>query len=423
MKVIVLGAGVIGVTSAYYLNKAGHDVEVYDENYESAMGTSFANAGQVSVAYSAPWAAPGIPLKALKWMSQQDAPFKLNFDLSKDQTSWLFKFLANCNSNSYHKNKVRMLNMSMLSQQKLADLRRETNIQYHGLQKGTLQLFRDIKQLESNQLAEDLKSLKEMGIQSKLITSKSELVKIEPGLATSRANVEGGLWMPGDETGDCNMFTRNLKTICENNGVKFFFNSNIANISFDGNNVRDVLISGRQHTADAYVVCLGVWSKGFVSEKLNLPIYPVRGYSATLSILHEQRAPVSTVLDETYKVAITRLGNRIRAGGFAELDGYTAGTPEHQTDRFNLLVSLVSELFPGSNACHINDRLRLWSGLRPMTPFGVPLVGETKVKNLYLNTGHGTLGWTMSCGSASHLSDVVSGKETELNTKDYKFNG
>lgn len=423
MKVIVLGAGVIGVTTAYYLNKAGYDVEVYDSDSDPANGTSFANAGQISVAYSAPWAAPGIPKKALKWMHQQEAPFKLNFDFSKDQTIWLLKFLANCNSKSYHTNKIRMLNLSMLSQRKLAELRVDTNVQYEGRQKGTLQLFRDSKQLHSDQLEEDLKSLTELGIQNKLITDKTELFKIEPGLAYSHANIEGGLWMPGDETGDCNLFTKNLRAICEDNGVNFFFNSEVEHISFEGNKIRDVLIAGKQHTADAFVVCMGVWSKKLISEKLNIPVYPVRGYSVTLDILNENTAPVSTVLDESYKVAITRFDNRIRAGGFAELDGYGHGPSEHQNDRFNLLVSLITELFPGSNVYGKNAQSRFWGGLRPMTPFGTPLIGETKIKNMYLNTGHGTLGWTMSCGSAALLSEIVSNTETSLNAKDYKFNG
>jgi D-amino-acid dehydrogenase len=428
MKVIVLGAGVIGVTTAYYLNKAGYEVEVYDSNNGPAQGTSFANAGQISVGYSAPWAAPGIPLKAMKWMLSNDSPFAFKFDGSMDQFNWVYQFLRNCNKSDYICNKDTMLRLSSFSKECFENLRNETHIEYEGRQLGTLQLFRKENQLLASK--NDLDVLDQNNIKFRLLIDKEEIFKIEPALKNSSVKLAGGLYMPGDETGDCNLFTNRLETICKNNGVKFFYNSKIHSLVSDGKKITGMYVDTYLHYADSYVIAAGIWSKDLLRGLgINIPVYPVRGYSLTLDITEGQNAPVSTVLDETNKVAITRFDNRIRVGGFAEL-GHAHVSKNHGLQRINQLEGIVNELFPNCpnsvGGTHFDPRGLSgveggWSGLRPMTPNGIPIIGKTDIENLYLNTGHGTLGWTMSCGSGKMLSEIVSGDKTKLSESLFKL--
>ena len=409
MKVIVLGAGIIGVTSAYQLAKAGHEVTVLDRQPGPALETSFANAGEVSFGYCSPWAAPGIPAKAVKWLMMRHAPLVLRPRLNPAMLSWLVKMLANCNSRSYAVNKSRMLRLADFSRIALAELRAETGIRYDERMQGTLQLFRTQAQLDAS--AKDVKALAADGVPYEVL-DRDGCVASEPALAHVRDKIVGGLLTPKDETGDCFKFTNALAAKAADLGVVFRYGVNIQRLDAEAGRFRAVVTDQGQFSADAVVVALGSWSPLLVRPLgIRLPVYPVKGYSLTIPITDPARAPESTVMDETYKIAITRLGDRIRVGGMAEISGYTndLGLARRQT-----LEHSVMDLFPGGDAAQGS----FWSGLRPMTPDGTPVIGPTAISGLFLNTGHGTLGWTMSTGSARIIADLVGGQRPPIDAGD-----
>ncbi|TXJ05007.1 MAG: D-amino acid dehydrogenase [Alicycliphilus sp.] len=412
MKVVVLGSGVIGVTTAYYLARAGAEVTVIDRQDGPALDTSFANAGQVSFGYSTPWGAPGIPMKALKWMFEKHAPLSIRPDGSLFQLRWMAQMLRNCSTERYAVNKERMLRLSNYSRQCIAQLRADTGIEYEGRQAGTLQLFRSQKQVDQAQ--RDIAVLQECGIDYELLDPQG-VARAEPALARADATIAGGLRLPADETGDCFKFTNQLAQMAEALGVKFRFGTAVDWLLFDGQGaVNGVQLSGPQREvvkADRYVLAMGSYSRDLLlSSGLDIPVYPVKGYSLTIPIRDEALAPVSTVLDETYKIALTRFDNRIRVGGMAAPWGVDKIL---RPQRRATLEMVTSQLFPGGDLA----RAEFWTGLRPMTPDSTPIVGRTPHKNLFLNTGHGTLGWTMACGSGRLLADIVSGKATEISTE------
>ena len=412
MKVVVLGSGVIGVTTAYYLARAGAEVTVIDRQDGPALDTSFANAGQVSFGYSTPWGAPGIPMKALKWMFEKHAPLSIRPDGSLFQLRWMAQMLRNCSTERYAVNKERMLRLSNYSRQCIAQLRADTGIEYEGRQAGTLQLFRSQKQVDQAQ--RDIAVLQECGIDYELLDPQG-VARAEPALARAGATIAGGLRLPADETGDCFKFTNQLAQMAEALGVKFRFGTAVDWLLFDGQGaVNGVQLSGPQREvvkADRYVLAMGSYSRDLLlSSGLDIPVYPVKGYSLTIPIRDEALAPVSTVLDETYKIALTRFDKRIRVGGMAELSGFDKNL---RPQRRATLEMVTSQLFPGGDLAPAE----FWTGLRPMTPDSTPIVGRTPHKNLFLNTGHGTLGWTMACGSGRLLADIVSGKATEISTE------
>ena len=412
MKVIVLGAGVIGTTTAYQLAKAGHEVVVVDRQTGPALETSFANAGEVSFGYCSPWAAPGIPRKALKWIFMEHAPLILRPKLDRAMLSWMFKMLSNCTSERYAINKSRMLRLSDYSRICLADVRDETGIDYDARMQGTLQLFRTQQQLDAS--AKDVKALAADGIPYEVLDPEG-CIRVEPALAHVREKIVGGLLTPKDETGDCFKFTNLLAAKAEALGVRFAYGTTIKRLDVEGGKVRGVVPDRETLRGDAVVVALGSYSPLIVKDHgIDLPVYPVKGYSLTIPIKDASRAPESTIMDETYKIAITRLGDRIRVGGMAEISGYTndLGAPRRRT-----LEHSVTDLFPGGDI----TKASFWSGLRPMTPDGTPVIGATKISGLYLNTGHGTLGWTMSCGSARVISDLVSGKTPDIDATDLAY--
>ncbi|MCB8881619.1 D-amino acid dehydrogenase [Acidisoma cellulosilytica] len=410
MKITVLGAGVVGVTTAYQLAKAGHSVTVIDRQAGPALETSFANAGQVSFGYCGPWAAPGIPMKALKWLFEEHAPLILRPKPDWAMITWLIKMLANCSAERYAVNKGRMLRLSDLSREALAELRAETGIAYDGGMKGTLQLFRKDEQVEA--MAKDVKALAADGVPYEVVDADG-CVRIEPALAHVRHKIKGGLLTPTDETGDCFKFTNELAEKAKLLGVSFVYGSSIKEIVTSGGKVESVATDRGVIPTDSVVVCLGSYSPFMLRRfGIKLPVYPVKGYSLTIPIADVSRAPDSTVMDESYKIAITRLGDRIRVGGMAEISGFTTDLP---VARRRTLEHSVSDLFPGGDL----TKASFWSGLRPMTPDGTPVIGETPIRGLYLNTGHGTLGWTMSCGSARHIAQVMEGQKTDLAREDY----
>jgi D-amino-acid dehydrogenase len=406
VKVLILGSGVIGVTSAYYLARAGHDVTVVDRQPEPALETSFANAGEVSPGYSSPWAGPGVPVKAVKWLLMKHGPLVIRPKLDPVMWVWLLKMLRNCTSARYAVNKSRMIPIAEYSRDSLRDLRRDIGIQYDDRAQGTLQLFRYQAQLDGT--AEDIAVLKQYGVPFEVL-SREGCIAVEPALAGVKDKFVGGLRLPQDETGDCHMFTQALAKHAQALGVRFMFNTSIDRIVTEGARVSGVATGAGMLQADAYVLALGSWSSRLAAPLgISLPVYPVKGYSITVPIKDASGAPESTVMDESYKVAITRLGDRIRVGGTAEISGYSDKL--YDARRATLDHSL-NDLFPRGGDL---TRATFWSGLRPMTPDGPPVIGPTQYANLHLNTGHGTLGWTMSCGSGRVLADMLSGKKPDI---------
>jgi D-amino-acid dehydrogenase len=409
MKVVVLGGGVVGITSAWYLAKAGHEVTLVDRQPGPALETSFANAGEVSFGYCSPWAAPGIPMKAVKWLMMKHAPLILRPKVDAAMLGWLVRMLRNCTSARYAVNKSRMLRLADYSRISLAALREETGIEYDARQKGTLQLFRTEAQLAAS--AKDVKALKADGIPCEVVDPDG-CIRVEPALALARDRIVGGLLTPLDETGDCFKFTNALAGMAAAKGVTFRWGETILRVASEGGRATGVVTDKGMIAADAVVLSLGSWSPMMLRPLgIHLPVYPVKGYSLTIPISDVARAPESTVMDETYKIAITRLGDRIRVGGMAEISGYNNRL---EPARRRTLEHSVMDLFPGGDP----KQATFWSGLRPMTPDGTPVIGATPVKGLYLNTGHGTLGWTMSSGSGRLIADIVSGKAPEIDARD-----
>jgi len=401
---------VIGVTSAWYLAKAGHEVTVIDRQPAPALETSFANAGEVSPGYSAPWAAPGIPVKALKWMFMKHAPLIIQPKPDWAKVKWMARMLMNCTADAYAVNKSRMVRLAEYSRDCLADLREETGLRYDERMQGTLQLFRTEKQVAA--AAKDIAVLQADGVPFEGL-SADECVAVEPGLAAARDKIAGGLRLPGDETGDCFKFTNGLAALAERAGVTFRYGVGIDGLEEANGRIVAVRTSAGRVTADAFVVALGSYSPFLVKPLgIDLPVYPVKGYSITVPITDDARAPVSTVMDETHKIAITRLGDRIRVGGMAEIAGFDMSL---NPKRRATLEHSVEDLFGGAGD---QSRASFWCGLRPMTPDGTPVVGRTGFANLFLNTGHGTLGWTMAAGSGRVLADIVSGRATDIDATD-----
>jgi D-amino-acid dehydrogenase len=408
MRVVILGSGVIGTTAAWYLARDGHEVTVVDRQPGPALETSFANAGEVSPGYSAPWAAPGIPLKALKWLFMRYRPLVIWPKPDVHMIAWGLRMLRNCTAARYERNKARMVPLAEHSRDLLRQLRTDTGIAYDERSRGTLQLFRTQKMLDHT--AEDIAILGKLGVPCERLDMDG-CVRVEPALARTREKFVGGLLLPGDETGDCFKFTNALEAMCRERGVAFRWGVDIEGIDVQGDRIAEVVTSAGPLTADAYVVALGSYSPLLLRRiGIRPPIYPVKGYSLTVPITDPAGAPESTVMDETHKVAVTRLGDRIRVGGTAELAGYNLKLREA---RRATLEHVVTDLYPDGGDV---SRASFWCGLRPMTPDGPPLIGPTRYRNLWLNTGHGTLGWTMACGSGQVLADLMAGRAPAVDT-------
>jgi len=409
MHVLVLGGGVIGTTSAWYLARAGFEVTVVERQPAAALETSFANAGQLSFGYVSPWAAPGVPLKALKWLFQRHSPLVITPGLDPAQYRFMWQMLRNCTAERYAVNKARMVRVCEYSRLALRELRAETGIEYDGRQLGTLQLFRTQAQLEA--VARDLPVLEQYGVPYELLDA-AEVTRSEPALAASPVRFTGALRTPNDETGDCHLFTQRLARLAAHIGVQFRYGQKIERLERDGERISGVRVDGELLQADRYVLALGSYSTLQMAPLgLRLPVYPLKGYSLTLPVTDAAMAPASTVLDESYKVAITRFDNRIRVGGMAELSGYDLSLPPQ---RRRTLEKVVRQLYPRGGDVAAAE---FWCGLRPATPDGTPVVGATPLRNLYTNTGHGTLGWTMACGSARYLAELIAGQQAGISSE------
>ena len=406
MRILILGSGVIGVTSAWYLRRQGHEVTVIDREPGPALATSFGNAGQVSPGYASPWPAPGIPLKAVKWLLSRHAPLAIRPTGDPAQYRWLWAMLRNCTHHRYAVSKARMVRLAEYSRDCLGELRRETGIEYEQRTLGTTQLFRTRAQLEGAE--RDIAVLRQYGVPHELL-DRDGIVRVEPALAGVAHTLAGALRLPGDETGDCHLFTTRLAALAAAAGVEFRYGQTVERLEADGDRISGVRVHGRVEGADAYVLALGSWSPQLLAPLgIALPVYPLKGYSLTIPITQPSLAPHSTVLDESYKVAITRFDDRIRVGGMAEVSGYDLSLPQRRRETLELVVR---SLYPDGGDL---SRASFWSGLRPSTPDGPPVVGATRLRNLWLNTGHGTLGWTMACGSARYLADLVDGRGPQI---------
>ncbi|WP_020394993.1 D-amino acid dehydrogenase [Thiolinea disciformis] len=407
MHVVIIGSGVIGTTTAYYLARLGHQVTVLERQTQSGLETSFANAGQISPGYSAPWAGPGMPLKAMKWLMSEHSPLAIRAEkMDLPMLRFMMRMLANCNVKSYDLNKSRMLRVAEYSRKTIDELRRETGIQYEQRTQGTLQVFRNQKQVEDAKKDTDVLDACQIPYQKLDVEG---CIAAEPALKNVREKLAGGLRLPLDETGDCLMFTQVLAKLCEDKGVKFLYGTSVKGLEYQANQITGVETSQGLIQGDQFLCALGSYSPQLLKPLgIDIPVYPVKGYSITVPIISEADAPVSTVMDETYKVAITRLGNRVRVAGTAELTGFDLSLRQ---DRRETVRFVVSDMFPKA-ADLLEDNF--WTGLRPMTPDGTPVLGKTPYRNLFLNTGHGTLGWTMACGSGKLLADLISGRPPEI---------
>ena len=406
MSVLILGSGVVGTTIAYYLAKAGHSVTVVDRQSAPAMETSFANAGEVSPGYSAPWAGPGVPLKAIQWMMMHHSPLVIKPIADLAMWRWGLQMLRNCTEARYKVNKGRMVRLAEYSRDCLRELRDETGIRYDDRSQGTLQLFRTQKQLDG--VGKDVEILQQYQVPYQVL-DRAGYLQYEPALASVQEKFVGALRLPGDETGDCFQFTQRLAEMARELGVRFEFGVNIQSLVQQGDKLVGVQTDRGLMKADQYVMALGSYSPQLARPLgIELPIYPVKGFSITVPITDATQAPESTIMDETHKVAVTRLGDRIRVGGTAQLSGFNL---DLEMGRRKTLEFVVNDLFP-----HGGDvsRAEFWAGLRPMTPDGTPILGVCRMRNMMLATGHGTLGWTMAAGTGRVMADLISGKTPQI---------
>ncbi len=391
MKVAVLGAGVVGVAAAWYLRQAGHEVRVLDRREGPGLETSFANGGQISADHAAPWAKPGVPLQALRWMFQEDAPLLFRLRADPVQWRWGLSFLRNCTAERYAANAAKLQELGRYSRSLLQALRRETGLQYDQASRGILVLYSEGREFEPGMKTPD------------------ECVAIEPAVAPMKDRLVGGRLYPDDESGDAYKFTVELAKRCVANGVEFSFDTEILGFSVANGRILSVKTRASPIEADAYVLALGSYSPLLARPLgIDLPIYPLKGYSVTMPVKDPKAAWTMSLSDEAHKLVLSRMGDRLRIAGTAELNGYDTTINE---TRCRAIVKRVMELFPGAGD---PAKAEFWAGLRPATPDNLPCLGRTKYSNLFLNTGHGTLGWTHACGSGKLIADLVSGRRPEV---------
>ncbi len=413
MKIAVLGAGVIGVTSAWYLARAGHEVTVVDRQAAAAMETSFANGGQISTSHAEPWANPGTPAQAFKWLGREDSPLLFRLRADPYQWAWGLAFLRECLPARTRANAAQIAAINRYSRVQLLALRAETGIQYEQQTRGILRLYEGVQALDDAVAAASPE--KQHGIELRVLTP-AECVALDPALAACAERIAGGVHAPGDESGDAHKFTQDLARLCAARGVQFRYGSRIERIETAGGRVARVLLgTGEAIEADTYVMALGSYSPLLLRPiGISIPVYPLKGYSITLQLAEGDVAPRISLSDGAHKLVMSRLGDRLRVAGTAELTGYDTVINEV---RCRAIVRRTFELFPKAGR---PEEAQFWAGLRPATPGGVPCIGRTRYANLYLNTGHGTLGWTMACGSGAAIADIVSGKKPE---PDFRFMG
>ena len=408
MKVLILGAGVVGVSSAWYLSQAGHEVTVIDRQSAAGLETSFANGGQISVSHAEPWSNPHAPARALAWMGREDAPllFRLRWDPALFDWSW--RFLRECTPGRTRENIRDIVALALYSRELLKTLREDTGIEYDHLERGILHVYTDQKEFAAS--IEASKVLREFGCDRRTVDA-DECVAIEPALNATRPILVGGDYTPLDESGDALTFSQNLAQLCQKRGVTFRYGLEVERLLGETGKVAGVRVRTPEGgsevlQADAYVAALGSYTPQHVRPLgIRLPVYPAKGYSATIPLGENSVAPSVAMTDDGHKLVFSRLGQRLRVAGTAEFNGYNTALNEI---RCQALIKRTHQLFPELRPS--GDPV-FWCGLRPSTPSNVPYVGRSRVPNLYLNTGHGTLGWTMACGAGSALADIVDGRE------------
>ncbi|HLU78198.1 MAG TPA: D-amino acid dehydrogenase [Burkholderiaceae bacterium] len=410
MRIAVLGSGIIGVSTAWWLNQAGHEVVVIDRQQGAALETTRANGAQISVSYAEPWANPQAPLKLLKWLPRNDAP--LLFRLQPDLRQWLWglMFLAECRPARVTRNVTALVALAEYSRRTLQEMRRSLGIEYAHQERGILNFYRSTAEFEGSQKLAEI--MRDHGVDRRIV-STDEIVNIEPALKPIRHVIVGGDYTPEDESGDAFVFTQELARLAAESGVEFRYGTQLSRLVGIGGNIHAAELIKPDGCyellrADIYVAALGSHTPHFVTPLgVSCPVYPAKGYSATFDIVDEDAAPFVSLTDSENKVVYSRLGKQLRMAGTAELGGYSRAL---NTARCEQMLRLARELFPSVLDF---DNVRFWSGLRPATPSNVPLIGRTKISNLYLNTGHGTLGWTMGAGSGRALADLIAGHRPE----------
>jgi D-amino-acid dehydrogenase len=407
MKIAVLGAGVVGVTSAWYLARAGHEVTLVERQETAAMETSFANGGQISTSHAEPWANPATPKQVLKWLGREDSPMLFRLRADPHQWAWGLAFLRECLPARTRANAAQIAAINRYSLAQLQALRAETGIEYEQQTRGILRIYQDRSSLADAVAAADVERLHGIDLR---VLSAAECVDVEPALAASAAPLAGGVLAREDESGDAYKFTQDLARLCAARGVQFRYGSSVERIDASAGGISRVLLAGGGAiTADAYVVALGSYSPLLLRPLgISIPVYPLKGYSITLALAAGDVAPQISLSDGAYKLVMSRLGNRLRVAGTAELAGYDTAI---NAVRCRAIVRRTFELFPKAGR---PQEAQFWAGLRPATPGGVPCIGRTRYANLYLNTGHGTLGWTMACGAGAAIADIVSGNKPRL---------
>jgi D-amino-acid dehydrogenase len=417
MRIVVLGAGVVGTASAWYLARAGHAVTVVDRQAGAALETSFANGGQVSVSHSEPWANPAAPLKILGWLGREDAPLLFRLRADPHQWAWGLRFLFECLPGRTRANTRQILALALHSRACLQALRAETGLRYDAETRGILQFFTERADWDHARRTVD--EYRERGLDVVALDADACIAR-EPALADARAKLAGGTYTASDESGDAHKFTRELAARCERAGAVFRYDTRVEGIDVARGRVAAVRVRAADGTAealsaDAFVVALGSWSAPLLRTiGVRLPVYPAKGYSITVPLAPDAVAPRTSLTDEAHKLVFSRLGERLRVAGTAELNGYdTSLNPV----RWQAIVARVFDLFPRLGR---REDAQPWTGLRPATPSNRPFVGRSSISNLYLNTGHGTLGWTLACGSGDALATIVDGRRPAI---DFPFAG
>jgi D-amino-acid dehydrogenase len=406
VRVLVLGAGVVGVTTAYYLVRAGHAVTIVDRQPGAGLETSFANGGQISANHATPWATPGTPWKALRWLGRSDAPLLFHLRADPALWAWTVRFLANCTHARMHRNLERALRVALYSRRQLAALCDATGIEYERKRCGILHFFRDRREFEA--ALPQVEPMNRIGC-SRHVVGPDLCLEIEPALAGIGEQLVGGIFSPDDESGDALLFTRRLAEICRGEGATAEFEVGVRALVAGNGRIGGVETDRGRLVADAYVVALGSYSPGLLKPLgIRLPVYPAKGYSVTLPVTKGKAAPMVALIDDEFKMVYSRLGKRLRVAGTAEFAGYDLTVDER---RARSLLAKAAEIF-GNGVDPA--RAEFWCGLRPSTPDGVPVMGATRYRNLFLNTGHGTLGWTMACGAGRLVADLVGGGVPEV---------
>lgn len=413
MKVAVLGAGVIGVTTAYFLARDGHQVTVIDAETDAAMGTSFANGGQISPSESVPWGNSDTIGRIVRWTLTPDAPFRLRLKYDRHQWKWLLKFAANCNRQSFVTNAGHMVALAAHSRAVLNQLQADLDLAFDGEQRGILRVYKSLK--TRDEAAEIIPLMTSHGVDMRAL-SAAECLALEPALgpALDAGTIAGGLYAPDDQSGDAHKFSRAIANAAVNAGAEFRFGRNILRLEIDNDHISGIITDRGRVDADAVIVCLGTGTAPLLRQVgLDIPIYPVKGYSTTVPVGKTNLAPHVSITDESQRIVVSRLGDRIRAAGKADIVGYQTHLAPR---RARSVYQGLQKLFPQISA---DDEPEYWTGLRPVTPDAMPIMGTTEIRHLFVNSGHGTLGWTMAAGSAHLMADMIAGRTTPIPTAPY----